>query len=473
MLTLVVFLNFFFEVWPSESTIWVSYRNFNYIRAVVQGPQDIYAGTTQGLIRYNFRTRVWEEPYTTSNGLHENQVEGLYYDEQEMILWIKTPTGLERYHPYFNDFESVPISHLNPALFFSQKNLPAIPLYMNDNFSYMPEDGVIRDNYSRIFRISDFMADRFSNIWVGTWGDGLYQGSLHMQKLEKMPYSLIESNVAAMGFDGENIWFGGVNQSAGITRFNHKKKLWTHYSSQFTAGLTDNNVTSICVTPDFIWFGTWGGLLRFEKKNEQWKHFTELPHNNITVLTQDDSLLWIGTVRGMGMLNMQQGSFNSAKFLENREILDIQVKDTLIWVASQEGLCIFHKTRRRWQILGDIPILKDRICSSLFLDHDRIWIGTQVGLFFLRLEDHTWAQVPMAKPFEDAPIYGIDGDINRLWIALDEGVLCYLKKKGQWKYYRQEDGLIDNKVQSIAVDGEYVWFGTPTGVTRFWWERGE
>jgi len=33
------------------------------------------------------------------------------------------------------------------------------------------------------------------------------------------------------------------------------------------------------------------------------------------------------------------------------------------------------------------------------------------------------------------------------------------------------DGLLDNLVQDLVLDGDYIWFGTPEGVTRFFWNN--
>ena len=41
----------------------------------------------------------------------------------------------------------------------------------------------------------------------------------------------------------------------------------------------------------------------------------------------------------------------------------------------------------------------------------------------------------------------------------------------RWQYYTEADGLSDNNVFSVVLDGDHVWFGTGNGVTKFYWNR--
>jgi ligand-binding sensor domain-containing protein len=55
------------------------------------------------------------------------------------------------------------------------------------------------------------------------------------------------------------------------------------------------------------------------------------------------------------------------------------------------------------------------------------------------------------------------------WVATDNGVLKFDKARNRWVHFTTEDGLLSNYVNCIMLDGDYVWFGTPEGVTRFYW----
>ena len=56
-----------------------------------------------------------------------------------------------------------------------------------------------------------------------------------------------------------------------------------------------------------------------------------------------------------------------------------------------------------------------------------------------------------------------------VWAGTDHGVLKYIKEEDRWKLFTTEDGLLDNEVRWILLDGDYVWFGTGRGLTQFYW----
>ena len=60
-------------------------------------------------------------------------------------------------------------------------------------------------------------------------------------------------------------------------------------------------------------------------------------------------------------------------------------------------------------------------------------------------------------------------DEQSAWIATDEGILKFDRRRNTWRHFTTEDGLLDNTVQTILLDGDYVWLGTPQGATRFYW----
>ena len=59
----------------------------------------------------------------------------------------------------------------------------------------------------------------------------------------------------------------------------------------------------------------------------------------------------------------------------------------------------------------------------------------------------------------------VDG--QRVWFATDEGVSRYDMQTNAFSTFRTIDGLASDQVSSIAVDGNYVWFGTSDGLNRY------
>lgn len=57
---------------------------------------------------------------------------------------------------------------------------------------------------------------------------------------------------------------------------------------------------------------------------------------------------------------------------------------------------------------------------------------------------------------------------NQVWFGtFDKGVTMLDKTAGQFTIFTKADGLPHNGILSIAIDGDYFWFGTHGGLTRY------
>ncbi|MCI0531628.1 MAG: hypothetical protein L0Y74_06755, partial [candidate division Zixibacteria bacterium] len=60
-------------------------------------------------------------------------------------------------------------------------------------------------------------------------------------------------------------------------------------------------------------------------------------------------------------------------------------------------------------------------------------------------------------------------DSRAVWAATTNGAVKLDRQTNQWYLYNSFDGLLDNYVQSLVLERDYVWFGTAEGLTRFHW----
>jgi ligand-binding sensor domain-containing protein len=60
----------------------------------------------------------------------------------------------------------------------------------------------------------------------------------------------------------------------------------------------------------------------------------------------------------------------------------------------------------------------------------------------------------------------VNGDF--VWFGtFDAGVSRYSKSKETFKTCTTKDGLSHNSISDIAIDGDFVWFGTELGLSRY------
>jgi ligand-binding sensor domain-containing protein len=69
---------------------------------------------------------------------------------------------------------------------------------------------------------------------------------------------------------------------------------------------------------------------------------------------------------------------------------------------------------------------------------------------------------------EDGPLR-IYVTVQSVWVGSRNGAARFEKESNKWLVYTTQDGLINDSVQALMPDGDYMWFGTTEGVTRFYW----
>ena len=147
----------------------------------------------------------------------------------------------------------------------------------------------------------------------------------------------------------------------------------------------------------FIWFGTQGGLNRYDGRNM--KIYTNDPfeddvliHNLIQTMYYDEDKhdLWIGTYQGISRLKIYENSFINYTVeknnLSNSVIVAItKDENDIFWAGTLSGLNKINPDTGEVKIY-EIP---GNVVRSLLLDSEnRLWIGTYEGLFYYdKLDD--------------------------------------------------------------------------------------
>jgi hypothetical protein len=98
---------------------------------------------------------------------------------------------------------------------------------------------------------------------------------------------------------------------------------------------------------------------------------------------------------------------------------------------------------------------------------DEAWFGADDGVKYDKVGSvRGFSKInPTAGPFN---VIVADSDV--VWLGTEgRGVLKYLKTENRWRTFTTDDGLLDDSVRDIFMDGDYAWFGTAKGLTRFYW----
>ena len=496
-----------------EEGDWVSYTDFRYVNSISVGHQYIYFGTTGGVTRYDRYLSRWDTPYTTSDGLSENWIERVAYDPTNEYIWCLTRSGYINYrHPTEKRWHTA--SSVSTGLLLSDPPQVEYPDFFTEfEIIFITEgyNATIQDRHLRTYPIQWSVIDNWDNMWIATWGLNAGTADMRTQRLEMLKFGLIESNVAAMIFDGPEMWFAGIGEiqgSQGITRFNRNSKGWSYYEARLINGLRSDNVTSMAADSQFVWFGTYNGLAQLNKNKRSWKTYTildGLSDNEVLDVALDEERLWIGTAFGLCFMDLITGAIFKIgnENIATAIVYDIQVDNDRIWVATNHGLFFKPKERKEWEYyedredyLGDVVVDMAADSGSVWFAalpswaiDERLFIKTKahelitgkptvpgkeplpISLFLTMFdkESSQWQQHFPPGTFSFGTIYDLAINEQSAWIATDEGVLKFDRRRNTWRRFTTEDGLLHNTVQTILLDGDYVWFGTPQGATRFYW----
>ena len=76
-----------------EPEDWTTFPMTRWITSLAVGREYVYFGSTGGIIRYNIYSNRWERPWTVSDGLPDNNILSIAYDENTDYVWCSTRLG--------------------------------------------------------------------------------------------------------------------------------------------------------------------------------------------------------------------------------------------------------------------------------------------------------------------------------------------------------------------------------------------
>jgi ligand-binding sensor domain-containing protein/signal transduction histidine kinase len=276
--------------------------------------------------------------------------------------------------------------------------------------------------------------------------------NLNFERLS-LKEGLSQSTVYSIIQDSEGfMWFGTQD---GLNKYNgYNFNIYKHNKLDSTS-LSDNYINKCYEDKEGnIWIGTFsGGLNKFDKNTEQFKHYlhdpdnpNSLQSNNIWTIYEDRSgTLWIGTLKG-GLSN----------FNKEKETFTNYMHDSL-----------------------NTNSLNDNDVWAIFEDESGIiWLGTFGG--GLNKFDVKKGKFTHYIHDDDNP-NSLSNDYIRciyedssgfLWIGTEEGLDKFDKKFGQFIHYKHDPknpySLSHNDVRSIFEDKTgNLWVGTINGLNLF------
>lgn len=348
-----------------------------------------------------------------------------------------------------------------------------------------------------------FYEDKFNDIWIGTFGNGINYYSSRAKKFNVVNENSgrnikIQNNlINAFEEDDHYLYIG---TEAGLDVYDKNKKTTTHYSN------IPGDPQSLSANPVYalhkdsqgkIWIGTWaGGLNRFDPATRSFKRFMpdgkpgSISNGNIfTILDDRKGNLWVGTIGGgLNRYDYKTGQFrNYINDFGNPHGLHGDMVDHIFLTSSGKLYISVYNTLALYDYQNDHFIhfphdLNDstgnfgNILSVYEDSRKNIWIATNAGLEYFNEHDGTFHPVLTENQLPDNTIQGILEDAHgNLWISTNKGISkfvngVHLPADPVVYNYTTEDGLSGNEFKKRSVfknDQGIMYFGSSNGFTYF------
>lgn len=511
---------------------WITYSTTRFVRNVSIGQEHVYFATTGGITRYNFFSNKWEFPWTVSNGLANDNIRLVAMDFNTGFLWCVHDLGISYLEPasqlwYNTYYDEIGLSQNDPIaslgfgsdrqvyLVSSQERwlasentsasfLPisrpeddssitwygamapreaALPyLFMSGGYLFDERNHYIDDLKLRRFNITCWVRDRWQNLWLGTWGLGAGRADIPTLRLELLTFGLWDEAVDAIAKDDESFWLGGIQEHedhAGVTEWQIPNGEPNYFESYLLTGFSNDQISSMAVDGATVWVGTRDGLTRYDRNKRIWRTYTVVDHlvdNRINDIAVDDSSVWIATDGGVSRV-MKAGVGTDSMHIRSIlypqlgtvAVYDLDVQDSTIWLATELGLYYYNRYKNTGGVYKELLGPAGEVTLAVAAYADELWFGTEEGIWSLNANTKE-ALNALARTYKTkAGIHRILAANSAVWVASNDGVFKYDRKNERWVHFSREDGLPSNTVLSLFLDGDYIWFGTDRGVTRFYW----
>lgn len=312
-------------------------------------------------------------------------------------------------------------------------------------------------NKLRSYSVRSIFEDIYGKIWIsGYFGLDRYDPqtgnfrNYYNTKSQVLPYAC-DNLVYSYANDKQEpyryLYMG--TEGTGVNRFDFKtntfKKIFPKKSDAVESG--NRIITSIIDDGDgYLWFGSYQGLIKFNKTTGTFKIYRNIPSNQstigpemVTYLYEDSKKnLWVGTnLGGLSLMDKQNETFRNFRF-------DIKNKQSL---SGNFVKCIYEDSKKN------------------------LWIATTNGLNKLLDKNGKFKNYFIENGLPNNVVYGILEDYKGfLWLSTNNGLSRFDPVNESFKNYDVRDGLQSNEFNSYSFckthDG-VMYFGGIKGYNFF------
>ncbi len=344
--------------------------------------------------------------------------------------------------------------------------------------------------------ISTVFQDRFGDIWVGTFDGPVFYADPQMLTLEPLYFGPAQTSATVLLHDESYLWMGGNSSnsnSSGITRFDYERGYWDLFRKGKEIMFGSDQILSSIVIDEEIWFGTTSDIQIFNKKKNSWYEVNESRsqlEGSVFSLAFDGDYVYAGSSYGIVKLNpstRRKSSWEIGDAVRGSQIHELHFDGKSLWISwGVNNLWKWTSSSNELETFSDLPNSNDEYFNLVELHSrkiaissygDDVYFGDEYGILIYNHNRDSWTRLKGAgrlvgHQFTDLEVTASpESGLHYLWAAFLGGVYLVNLENFRLTHISKKDGLPSNKVYALTSSEDYIWFGTPSGLSLFDWKR--
>lgn len=353
--------------------------------------------------------------------------------------------------------------------------------------------------------VRPIIEDVSGNIWLGTFGNGIFRIDAKDQSINHFLYdpadqnSLSDNTVNCLFEDrADGIWVGTFG--AGISIYDPYSNLIKSlkHSAYDEKTMSSSFVWSILETFDNkVWIGTnTTGINIYDPENETFEEIVNnptdpfsLPDGGVREIYETrNGTIWVGTDGGgLSKYNRKTGTFSTftndpsdPSSISSNSVRTVFEDSTgILWIGTRNGLNKFNPYTRKFKRFNHDPedpstISNNFVYSAIYMDkRGFLWVGTYGGgLNRLNTQTGKFTRFQFdpddPSTISDNIVFSVyEDEKGYFWIGTNSGLNLFNPSTGKFKRYGLEEGLPNEVIYGIMPDGNNnLWLTTNKGVSR-------
>ena len=274
--------------------------------------------------------------------------------------------------------------------------------------TYTTEDGLAHNGVLAID-----ISEQTGDVWIATMGGLSRWTAGKFENFNQMNSGLPNDLIYAVTCDSKDVW---VATGGGAGKYNTFNKEWEIFTEE-NAPMHEPWTYGVCSGDDKIFIAAWGGgIVEYNKKNGQFRDYTDpdgnmeidlfpddgLVHDITTGASWADGMLWVGTYFGLSRYDgtRWKGYFDHDSGLASNFINFIKASGKYVFICTDRGLSTSDGknwvtyTRNENNLMGKAEILKGGLKTEISMNpslshnyvlgvdmkDDIIWVASSKGL---------------------------------------------------------------------------------------------